>query len=60
MVQKNRQSIEPKTLLSSLKGQPCKDAFNIVLFDIFVLNIDWEIDQQKCQSNLSLMPVKKK
>ena len=40
-----------KTVFASLRGRPCKDAFNHILFDIFVLDIDGEIGQQKvpCQ-----------
>ena len=38
--QKNRNPMDLKTLSSSLNERPCKNAFNAVLFDIFVLNFE--------------------
>ena len=42
--------MDPNTHFNGLKEQARLDAFNHILFDIFVLNIDGEID---CQSFLS-------
>ena len=39
--------MDPNTLFNGLKEWPCWDAFNHICIDIFLLNIDWEIDRQK-------------
>ena len=38
------------SLFNGLKERSCWDAFNHIFFDIFVLNIDGEIDRQKVSS----------